>query len=38
VLNRVDDKLADDGFRFVRELAYSPRDQDFASEVPGGTG
>ena len=32
------DKLADDGFRFVRKLAHAPRDQDFAGEMPGGTG
>jgi hypothetical protein len=38
VLDRVDDKLADDRFRFVREPAEPPRHKDFAGEAPGGAG
>ena len=38
VLDRVDDKLADDRFCFVREPGETPRHKDFAGEVPGGAG
>jgi hypothetical protein len=38
VLNRINDKLADDGFGLVNEPIQAPRTEDFPGEMPRGSG